>query len=81
MNQFGVVYKNYLTEILATGGTLHTTQSKISIDKINKRGNTIGKIFYSMNGHQLMCKSHSRKILQWQRSRDELRVCYLFWKL
>ena len=30
-----------------------------------------------MNGHQLICKSHSRKILQWQRSRDELKVCYI----
>ena len=30
-----------------------------------------------MNGHQLMCKSHIRKILQWQRSRDELKVCLL----
>ena len=34
-----------------------------------------------MNGHQLMCKSHSRKILQWRQSRDELKVCYMFWKL
>ena len=42
-----------------TPGTLHT-QGTISIEKINKGRNTIGKIFYRMDGHQLMCKSHSR---------------------
>ena len=73
INQFGVVYKK-ISDGNFTPVTLHI-QGKISVEKINKHGNTIGKIFYRMNGHQLFCKSHSCKILQWQRSRDELKVC------
>ena len=34
-----------------------------------------------MNGHQLVFKSHSHKILQWQQFSRELKVCYLLWKL
>ena len=56
INQFGIVYKisdgNFILSTLHSPG-------KNSVEKINKRGNTIGKIFYRMNLHQLLFKSHT----------------------
>ena len=51
INQFGIVYK--ISDGNFTLSTLHSP-GKNSVEKINKRGNTIGKIFYRMNLHQLV---------------------------
>ena len=51
INQFGIVYK--ISEGNFTLSTLHSP-GKNSVEKINKHGNTIGKIFYRMNLHQLL---------------------------
>ena len=58
INQFGIVYK--ISDGNVTLSTLHSP-GKNSVEKINKHGNTIGKIFYRMNLHQLVL-NHTLKV-------------------